>query len=173
MRQRQCEPDNCSPLFPTGTANRWQGKGQGDSFPIQNPVKVSRPPTTTRRYTAYLFMCRWTCSRCWHLAKTLGTLDALSINQKIRIVMVGQGRYLPQAKKFAREHQIPFKLIADDHRIFRRIFGLHQQNSQNHHLTMILADNVGRICYWPRLAVGSKQQFINELASAIQGFESC
>lgn len=173
MQQRNYESSTCSHICYKRKESEWTGKRVDNFFPIQYPVIASKPTTASRRYTAYLFMCRWTCSRCWRLAETLGTLEPWLNTHKIRIVMVGQRRFLPQAKKLARELQIPFKLIADDHHIFSNIFGLHQQKMHTHHLPTVLADNVGRVCYWSRLPVRSKRHFMEEISSAIQGFEAC
>lgn len=173
MRHREYAQNSCSRICISGQTTDWAEKGERGSFPVQNHVRASGPSMATRHYTAYLFMCRWTCSRCWRMVMKLGALDTWLKSQKIRIVMVGQGGYLSPAKKFARELRVPFRLIADEHQIFRNIFGLHQQNIHYHHLPMILANDVGKVCYWSRLPVESKHQFIDELTAAIQGFEDC
>ncbi len=110
-------------------------------------------------YMMYLFMERWTCSRCWLLAEALGQMDVWLADHEITVVLVGPNHYLQQANQMAKELHLPFRLITDEHGSLKRFYGFGEWDCDSHQQSLVLVDNKGCVRDWRRIqASGKKHQ---------------
>lgn len=89
----------------------------GLKTPLGDEVKAGQP-------VLFLFMCRWTCSRCWKVAMILGRLAGRLAAHNVAAVLVGDSHNIQPATRLAAELKLPFTLLGDDASALRCAYGL-------------------------------------------------
>jgi peroxiredoxin len=119
--------------------------------------------TTSNLYTLYLFMERWTCSRCWLQAKALGQIEEWLADHEITVVLVGPNHYLQQANQLARELHLPFRLFTDEHGSLKRFYGFGECGCDSHQQNLLLVENKGCVSDWRRVQASGKKRQIGAI----------
>ena len=63
----------------------------------------SAPAAVDSQLKIFLFMCRFTCSRCWKSALALAEFKRKLKRDNVQVGLVGNGKYLEQATRLAAE----------------------------------------------------------------------
>jgi len=138
---------------------------------LTRPQKVAPPlvpGTRSGQFKLFAFMCRWTCSRCWRLAESLGQMQEWFADRGLAVVLVGQGHYLQPATRLAADLHLPFKLISDECRALRRLYGLEKCTTLSHQRTVVLTDKKGRVKYWQHSMSTDGKKHLNALLATIE-----
>ncbi len=106
------------------------------------------------QHIVFLFMYRFTCSRCWRTAMKLGQLHKQLQKKDTTVVMVGDSHHIGPATRLAAELELPFPLIADDSGALRRLLRIRgSASSCSHsasgcsHYAVVLMDRQGAVQY--------------------------
>jgi peroxiredoxin len=116
----------------------------------------------------YLFMCRFTCSRCWKTALALAEHGDLFEASDTMVVMVGDWPHIKAATRLACELQLPYALVADSHGAMRRSFSLEQAGSGGHDQAFVLVDRNRTVRYRQGVSSPGGRLQLASLLSVVQ-----
>jgi len=115
----------------------------------------------------FLFICRWTCSRCWKAAMKIGRFSQELQKRDVAVVMVGGNDYLQQATHLAASLKLPVTLLGDDNNALRKAYGLQIGDKRCGKHALLLLDRNGWIRHYQSDSVSPPTLNMADIVSAL------
>jgi len=110
-----------------------------------NPEAPKLRTKIVGQHILFLFMCRWTCSRCWKAVMKIGRYSEELQKRDVAVVMVGSNEYIQQATYLAAKLKLPVTLFGDDGNALRKIYGQRISDKSCKNPALILLDRNGSV----------------------------